>query len=232
MLVAGCAQHRDRLLDLLGEARRSALPAFERAVFDLDDLIENGTRVHQIAGLSEPDSLFAARRDAAKTAERLRTLETRASGIEQQLAARQPASIWRRLWQPAGDPGETASLETQLDSLQRKILVARGNYTSAVQALKTEGNKFQIACTQHESVMSARRTQAGANAAAAQVARKFLEKNPRCAAWGAPHLMRVVAEIQKARAGWRASPDSVQNDWDLVPIFDLWGKPYLPPPSV
>jgi hypothetical protein len=227
----GCLSHQNRLLDSLGEARRSALPPLERAEFDLDGLIERETRIGYTAAPPEPTSLHIARRNAVEAKEQLRALEKRASGIEQQLAARQPASIWRRFWQPAGDPSGTATLETRLDSLQRKILVARGNYTSATQALKTEENKFQIACTQHESAMSARRTQAGANAAAAQAARKFLEKNPRAAFWGAPCLMRVATDIQKARGQWREAPDSnVQDNWSLIPILDLWGKPYLPPP--
>jgi hypothetical protein len=229
MLAAGCAQHRDRLLDLLGEARRSALPAFERAVFDLDDLIERETRVHQTAGLSEPVSLSSARRSVTETTERLRTLETQANDIQQRLAAYQPTSIWRRLWQPASDSRETTTLEMRLDNLQRKILTARGHCASAAQVLKIEERKFHLACAQHETALSARQVQADARISTAQAARKFLTTNPRAAFWGAPHLMRIATDIHKARAEWHTSQDSVQNDWDLVPIFDIWGKPYLPP---
>jgi hypothetical protein len=229
MLAAGCAQHRDRLLDLLGEARRSALPAFERAVFDLDDLIERETRVHQTAGLSEPVSLSSARRSVTETTERLRTLETQANDIQQRLAAYQPTSIWRWLWQPASDSRETTTLEMRLDNLQRKILTARGHCASAAQVLKIEERKFHLACAQHETALSARQVQADARISTAQAARKFLTTNPRAAFWGAPHLMRIATDIHKARAEWHTSQDSVQNDWDLVPIFDIWGKPYLPP---
>lgn len=196
-------------------------------MFDLDDLIERETRVYQTAGLPEPASLSSARRNV--TEERLRTLETQANNIQQRLVAYQPASIWRRLWQPASDSGGAATLETQLDDVQRKILVARSNSASATQALKIEERKFHRACAQHETALSARQVWADARIATAQAARKFVEKNPNAAFWGAPYLMRVAADIQKARAEWHSSPDSVQNDWDLVPIFDLWGKPHLPP---
>lgn len=231
--AVGCFRHQDALLDLLGEARRAALSPFERVISDLDGLIERETRIDCTAAPPEPASLHLARRNVAGAMEQLRALEKQANDIQQRLAAYQPASIWRRLWQPASDSGGTAPLESRLDNVQRKILTARGHYAAAAQAaLKAEERKFCIACTQHETALSARRTQADTRIATAQAARKFLTTNPRAAFWGAPYLMRIAADIQKARAEWHTFPDFVQNDWDLVPIFDLWGKPYLPPASV
>jgi hypothetical protein len=199
----------------------------------LNDVIERETLIHQTATLPEPASLLAARRNVSKAMEQLRALQKQANGIEQQLAAHQPASFWRRLWQPEGDPGETTTLETRRDDVQRKILTARGNHASAAQALKIEERKFHTACAQHETAMSTRRVQADARIATAQAARKFLEKNPHTARWGAPYLMRVAANIQRARAEWRTAPDrDAPDDWSLIPILDLWGKPRLPPPSI
>lgn len=231
--VLGCLSHRNRLLDLLGEARRAALSPLERVTSDLDGLSERETRVHLIAPLPEPASLSTARRNVAATAQRLRALETKAEEIEQQLASHQPASIWQRLWQPAGDPREAAALQTRLHNLQRKILAARSNSAAAALVLKAEEQKFHIACAQHETAMSARRAQADARIATTHAARAFLEKNPHTARWGAPYLMRIAADIQKTRAEWWTAPDrDAPDDWSLIPILDLWGKPYLPPPSI
>jgi hypothetical protein len=231
--AVGCLRHQGALLDLSGEARRATLSPLERVTSDLDDLIECETRVHLIGPLPEPASLSIARRNVAATAQRLRALEMKAERIEQQLASHQPASIWQRLWQLASDSREATALETRLVNLQRKILAARCNSTAAVQALKIEERKFHIACAQHEAAMSACRAQADARIATAHAARAFLKKNPHAARWGAPYLMRVAANIQKARAEWRTTPDrDAPDDWSLIPILDLWGKPHLPPPSV
>jgi hypothetical protein len=228
-VTLGCLRHEDRLLDLLGVARRSALPPLDRVASDLDNLIECETRAQQVTALPEPDSLHAARQNVEATSARLETLESRARGIEQKLVSRQRGPIWRRLWRSASASNQSA-LETQLDRVQRKIQVACGNHTSAMQMLKTEETKFRLARAQHDSAQSARRTQAPGNIALAQAARKFLESAPYAARWGAPHLLRIAADIRKARAEWKTAPDSdLQDDWSLIPIVDLWNKPYLPP---
>jgi hypothetical protein len=161
---------------------------------------------------------------------RLRALETEANGMSQRLADHRPDPIWRRLWGPASEPDRRA-LETRLDGLQRQILTTRGHCAAARHALQTEERKFGADRARHQSALASRRTQADGRIATARAARTLLQKNPRAAFWGAPHLMRVAADIQKARSEWRSSPDSdMPSDWDLIPIFDLWGKPYLPPP--
>lgn len=117
-----------------------------------------------------------------------------------------------------------------MDRAQRKMMAVRGNHASAIHALKAEENSFRLTCARQETAQSARRTQADANIAVAQVARKFLAMNPHAARWGMQNLMRVIAGLQKAGTEWQTSPDlDAPNDWSLVPIVDLWGKPYLPP---
>lgn len=228
--AVGCHRHQNTLLDLLGVARRAALPPLERVTSDLDDLVENERRAYHPVNLPEPTSLLAARREVEKAATQVRSLELRASDIEQQLINHQPPSIWRRLWQPSVDHGQVAALGTQLDRVQQKILSARGNHVSAMHALKAEESRFRLACARQETTQSARRTQADANLAVAQAARKFLAVNPHAARWGTPNLIRVIASLQKARTEWQTSRDlDAPNDWSLVPIVDLWGKPYLPP---
>jgi hypothetical protein len=230
MLAAGSVRHRDELLDLLGHARRAAMPPPERVAFDLDDVIEQESLAYRAADLPEPASLHVARRKVDDEAGRLRALETKANGMSRRLANHSSDTIWRRLWGPASEP-DRQTLETRLARLQRQILAARGDCAAARHALQTEERKFGADRARHQSALSARRTQADGRIATARAARTLLQKNPRAAFWGSPCLMRVAADIQKARLQWRSSPDSdLPSDWDLIPIFDLWGKPHLPPP--
>ncbi len=149
--------------------------------------------------------------------------------MTQQLVDYPPRSTWQRLFGPPVDPGHQA-LEIRLDKLQRKVLRAQVDHARAKHALQTEERKFQTDQGRHHSALAARKVQAESRIETARAARTLLQKNPRAAFWGAPHLMRVAADIQKARSQWRSAPDSdLPSDWDLIPVFDLWGKPFLPP---
>jgi len=199
----------------------------ERVVSDLDALIEREALLARAADLPEPASLGIARRKVEEESGRLRALETEANGISQRLADHRPGPIWRRLWGPPLEPDR----RTRLDELQRQILRSRGNCAAAGHALQIEERKFQVDCARHQSALLARRTQASGRASTARTAREFLEKNPRAARWGAAYMMSVAANMQKARSEWTASSDlDAPWDWDLIPVLDLWGKPFLPPP--
>ncbi|MBV9978807.1 hypothetical protein [Bradyrhizobium sp.] len=228
----GLAGHRDALLDLLREARRAALPPLERATGDLDEVVERETAACRANELPEPASLLAARKTVEEQTNRLRAAEAEANAAVEQVAQCRPRSVWQRLWGPALDP-ERLACESRLEQAQRQVLYAQTHQTRARHALQDEQQKFQAAQGRHQAFVIERKTQAEKRIATAQVARRFVERNPRSASWGADYLMRVAASIQNARTERQLSAESdLPLDWDLVPVLDLWGKPYLPPPRV
>ncbi len=216
---------------MLGEARRATLSPLERVTSALDDLVECETRACDPRCPSAPASLLAARRGVELATERLRKLKTSADRIEERLSGYQAAPIWRRLLPRPAESNQGEVLALRLEQVRRDVLAAHGRHVVAVQSLKEEESEYGRVCARHEALLPARRAQADARIAAVQTARKFLEENPRAAFGGMQHLWRVVAGIQKTRAEWGTAPDAdVSDDWSLLPIFDLWGKPYLPPP--
>lgn len=217
------------MLDLLREARRAALPPLERAIGDLDEVVERETAACRANELPEPASLCAARKTLEEQITRLRAAEAEADAAVEHVAQCPPRSVWQRLWGPALDP-ERQARECRLEQAQRQVLYAQTHHTRAKHALEDELRKFQAAQTRHYAGSSERKTNAEKLIATAQVARRFVERNPRSATWGADYLMRVAASIQNARTERHLSADSDPPlDWDLVPVLDLWGKPYLPP---
>jgi hypothetical protein len=231
MMFAGGAARRDAALDLLSHARRAALSPMGRAAFDLDSVIERETGACRTSDLPEPASLYMARRKVDEEAKRLRAQEDKADSVAQRLSEHPGRPILQRFFGPPVDP-ERQALEALLDQSHRKFFKATADLATARHALQTEERKFQVERARHQSAQSARKAEAEVRIATARAARRMLDKNPRVAFWGAAYLMRVAAAIQKARSECLPSePDSAQ-DWDLVPILDLWGKPYLPPPKV
>lgn len=231
MIFAGGAARRDKLLDLLGDARRIALSPMGRTAFDLDSTIERETAACRTSDFPEPASLHAARRKVEDEAKRCRTLEQKADAVAQRLTEQPRRPMLQRLFGPPVDPQRQA-LESRLDQLQRKFLKATADLATARHVLRTEERKFQVERARHQSAQSVRATQAEGRIAVATVARRFLERNPRTAFWGATYLMRVAADIQRVRSEWLTTDLDFPTDWDLIPILDLWGKPYLPPPKL
>lgn len=231
MIFAAGAARRDALLDLLGDARRTALSPMGRAASDLDSVIERETAACRTADFPEPVSLLAARRKVEEEAKRRNRLEQKADAVAQRLSEQPRRSILQRLFGPPVDP-QLQTLEARLDQLQRKFLKATADLATARHVLQTEERKFQVERARHQSAQSVRVAQAEGRIATAAAARRFLERNPRTAFWGAAYLMRVAADIQRARSERLTSDPDLAADWDLIPILDLWGKPYLPPPRV
>ena len=231
MIFTGGADRRDTLLDLLGNARRIALSPMGRTAFDLDSVIERETKASRTSDPPEPSSLHAARRKVEEVAKRRRALEEKADAVAQQLSEQPARPILQRLFGSPVDPQRQA-LETRLDQFQRKFLKATADLATARHVLQTEERKFQAERARHQSAQLARVAQAEGRIAVATAARRFLERNPRTAFWGAAYLMRVAADIQRARSERFTSDPGLPEDWDLIPILDLWGKPYLPPPRV
>jgi chromosome segregation ATPase len=217
-------------LDLLGTARRSALLPFDRTLCDLNDMIEAETLVmSRTASLPEPASLEVARRKVKEDAARLLSIDAQTDEVLQKLADGEPRRGWLRFFRPSHDP-EMQALESRLAELQRQFLVVRGECAASRQALKTAQREFQIANVHHQTNLDSRRAQADDRIATARAARKLIEQNLRFARWGAGAVLRVTMDIQKARADVHI-PDA-PSDWDLVPTFDFWGIPHLPPPKV
>lgn len=158
---------------------------------------------------------------------RQRTLEQRANAVAEQLSDQLSRPMLQRLFGTPVAPYRQ-TLEARLDQLQRKFLRATADLATARHELRTEERKFQIERARHQSALSARKEAAGARIAAATAAQRLLEKNPRLAFWSAAQLMRMAMDIQKARSEWVNSDADLPPDWELVPILDLWGKPYLP----
>lgn len=225
----GLTGHHDALLDLLREARRAGLPPLERAIGDLDEVIERETAACRTGELPEPASLVAARKSLEEQTTRLHAAETDANAALQQLVECPPRSMWQRLLGPAVDP-ERQARESRLEQAQRQVLYAQTHQTRAKHALQDEQRKFQVAQGRHRAETVERKAQAEKRITTAQVARRFVERNPTSASWGADYLMRIAVSIQNARTE-RAESD-LPLDWDLVPVLDLWGKPYLPPARV
>ena len=220
------------MLDLLREARRAALPPLERAMGDLDEVIERETAACRTSELPEPASLLAARKTLEEQTIRLRAAEAEADAAVEHVAQCPRRSLWQRLLGPAVDP-ERQARESRLEQAQRQVLYAQTHRTRAKHALQDEQRKFQADQAQHQTGLIERKAQAEARIATAQVARRFVERNPRSASWGADYLMRIAASIQNARTERQLSAGSdLPLDWDLVPVLDLWGKPYLPPQRV
>lgn len=231
MIFAGGAARRDALLDLLGDARRIALSPMGRTAFDLDSMIERETAACRTSEFPEPASLHAARRKVEEEAKRCRMLEQKADAVAQRLTEQPRRPMLQRLFGPPVDPQRQA-LETRLDQLQRKFLKATADLATARHVLRTEERKFQVEGARHQSAQSVRATQAEGRIAVATAARRFLERNPRTAFWGATYLMRVAADILRVRSERLTTDPDLPADWDLIPILDLWGKPYLPPPRL
>lgn len=196
----------------------------------LNDVIERETAALRIVELPEPASLPAARLKVEEAATRVRWLEEKADAVTRRLANDPSWSIWGHplLGMPET---ERRALETRLDDLQRKIVAARGRLSTAKEGLRTAERKFQVERAKHIAAQSGRRTRAEGQIATVRVARAIIARNPRCAAWGTARLMQIAFHIRRIRAEAKHS-DVLIDDWDLVPTFDLWGKPYLPPPVV
>jgi len=227
--AAGCIQYQSTLLDLLGAARRSARPPFDRTLCDLNDIIEAETlAMNRTASLKEPASLHAARQKFDEDAARLRLLEAEADEALHQLTEHRPRSAWHRLLRPSHNP-ERQALEARFGTLQRAVVRARGDRTMSGHTLKAEEKKFQTANARHQSEQSARCAQASHRISTARAARVLIEKNPPLARWGVMALMRLAANIWSDRTDSRLTDAPV--DWDLLPTYDLWGIPLLPRPK-
>jgi hypothetical protein len=110
--------------------------------------------------------------------------------------------------------------------LQAKVLKARSDSAVSGYALKAEEKEFKAAIARHQSAWSARRDQGEHRIAAARVARSLIEKNPPLARWGMAALMRLAASVRNIRT--EADLSDTHDDWDLVPVLDIWGIPILP----
>jgi hypothetical protein len=198
---------------------------------DLGQVIELETVAFRPWDLPEPTSLQLARRKVEDEAKHLREVEKEADAATQRLADHAPPSVWRRLWGPTADP-DRRTLEVHLDQLQRQFLKATADYAAAKHSLKTEERKYQVDRAQHEAATSARQAQAESRIATARAAQRLLDANPQAAFWGATFLLRVAADLQKARSGWETSPEPAPPDWDLTTVLDLWGIPYQARPRV
>jgi hypothetical protein len=217
-------------LDLLGTARRSALLPFDRTLCDLNDMIEAETLVmSRTASLPEPASLDFARRKVKEDAARLRPIDAQTDEVLQKLADNGPRTGWLRFFGPPHDP-QRQVLESRLAVLQRQYLMARGERAAARQALKAEETAFQIAKHSQQTNLVSRRAQADDRITTARAARKLIEQNPRLARWGVAAVLRVTTDVLKTRSDSQLS--DAPDDWSLVPTFDLWGIPHLPPPRV
>jgi hypothetical protein len=214
---------------LLGIARRSALLPFDRTCSDLNEVIETETlAASRVSSLPEPASLHAARRKVGEDAARLRTLEAQADEVLEKLGNSQPRSGWHRLFRPSHDP-ERQALGARLTKLQAKFLKARSDCAVSGHALKTEEKEFKATNARHQSAWSARCDQGEHRIATARVARMLIDKNPALARWGMAPLMRLAASFRNSRA--EADLSDAPDDWDLVPVLDIWGIPILPRPK-
>jgi len=227
--AAGCVERQSTLLDLLGVARRSAMLPFDRTWSDFNDVIETETlAASRVSSLPEPPSLHAARREVGEDAARLRTLEAQADEVLEKLANSQPPSGWHRLFRPSHDP-ERQALGARLTKLQAKVLKARSDCAVSGLALKAQEKEFKATSARHQSAWSARRDQGEHRIATARVARTLIEKNPPLARWGMVALLRLAATVRHSRA--EADLSDAPDDWDLVPVLDIWGIPILPRPK-
>lgn len=228
-LASGCVRHHGTLLDLLAVARRAALPPLERTMSDLNDVIETETSAaSRTAPLPEPASLQAARRKVEQDVALLRALEAQADEVLRKFTDGEPRSGWRRFFRPSHDP-EREALEGRFEVLQGRVLRARGDRAASGYALKIEEKKFQVANARHQSHLSTGRDQREHRIITARAARTLIEKNPLLARWGIVALLRLAASVRNSRA--ESDLTDAPEDWDLVPVFDIWGIPLLPRPK-
>jgi hypothetical protein len=204
------------------------LPPLERTLSDLNDVIETETSAaSRTTSLPEPASLHAARRKVEEDAALLRGLEAEADEVLRKLTDGEPRSGWRRFFRPSHDP-ERQALEGRLGVLQGRVLKARGDRAASEYALKIKEKEFKAANARHQSERSARSSQAGHGITVARAARSLIEKNPLLARWGIAALLRLAASIRNSRA--ESELTDAPDDWDLVPVLDIWGIPLLPRP--
>jgi hypothetical protein len=126
------------------------------------------------------------------------------------------------------DP-ERQALQARLDKLQGQVLKTRGDRAASGHALKAEEKEFQAANARHQSELSARRNQGEHRIATARAARMLIEKNSLLARWGMVALLRLAASVRNSRA--ESDLPDAPDDWDLVPVLDIWGIPLLPRPK-
>jgi hypothetical protein len=195
-------------------------------VYDLNTAVETETlAASRTASLPEPVSLNAAWRRFEEDTARLRALEVQADEVLQKLTNRKPRSGWRRLFKSSRDP-EKQALEARLSKLQRQILRTRSERAASGRILKEKEKKFQAANACHQSKLSTRRDLGEHRIATARTALTLIEKNPLFTRWGIAALLRPSAKIHNSGplSGHPEAPD----DWDLVPVLDIWGIPHLP----
>jgi hypothetical protein len=196
---------------------------------DLNDVIETETSAaSRTASLPEPASLHAARRKLEEDAALLRVLEAEADEVFRKFTDGEPRSVWRRFFRPSHDP-ERQALERRLGVLQGRVVKARGDRAASGYALKIEEKKFQVSNARHQSHLSTGRDQREQRIITARAARTLIEKNPLLARWGVVALLRLAASVRNSRA--ESDLTDAPDDWDLVPVLDIWGIPLLPRPK-
>ena len=228
ILELGCAARQVALLDMIAVARRSALPPIERAVADLNQIIEDATTcVDRPPDLPVPLTLLAARERVNAAKQRLEAWEAKVDAIESRLR-NSPALTPLRRWMHPQEAADRGRLEHDLKSQQRRVQKASSKLSSAQFRLKHEEASYNTARKHHQAEVAWRSRDAGPRIKTAEVARAFATRNRRIAAWGANRLMQVANGIQQARM--IRADHTMTDNWSFVGITDIWGIPIPPPP--
>jgi hypothetical protein len=95
-------------------------------------------------------------------------------------------------------------------------------------ALQREEQRFCGVKSDRMAATSSQKAVAARQVAIACTAQKLMQRNGRLASWGASHLTHLATKVQSQLEQYGVS--DLPPEWDLVPRYDLWGIPYLPPP--
>jgi hypothetical protein len=222
------AGQQNELLDLLAISRRSAQTPLDRAISDLDQLIEDNTpKMSPPLQLKEPDSLVQAREDLRGGRSRLRALEAEEASTVQRLSELPRNSIWNRFWRPA-KIAERQRLSERLMKQSKLFQKVTAKCFQLEQKIVSDEREFKLARDQRDLESAQRSDQAEHKLATAEEAKKFIVRNPRFAAWGFPRLMQVAAWISKARLGLE---EADTDECNLVLRKGISGEPDPPPPK-
>ena len=214
IFTLGCAARQGELLDLLAVARRTAQPPLERAISDLDEVIEinTSTMKHQRT-LAEPQSLVSAREREREARSQLQLFEAEEAIILDELAAFPPLTFWRRFWYRR-ETKERTGLQVDLSKKQDLVRKAAGEHVWSKHQLEIEIKSHRSACGKHDQEALDRAERSKLEIKVAEQAKTFVQKNPQFALWGSPRLMQVAAKIEQTRLELLAAA-STDEDFEI-----------------
>jgi hypothetical protein len=226
------ARHMEAVIDLLGQARRSAAPPPERVAIELWDFIEDQQTAKSKAekGMPEPTALAEARRLETDAGERVEKLKQAVSEAKDALAKviGRPGPIFfgrsefalRRQVDQQRVQARQGGLESRLKNAERVSQDAQNHRERLERSYRVNALEFSRFWQEQAKFADQR-------VGTAEFAKRLSERTPIFARWGSNFLYQVSTALMQARQA--RHDDRVEFEIpDLVSGKDIWGLPYQP----